>query len=98
AVVATSGGHRRVPVDGDGQDEAAVVIGVLADQVDPSGRRPHLRRIMTGPAPKLVVHPPDCRDGQLRVSQASERWQTAAAGGQQGGTECGEDHDCAYWS
>ncbi len=37
AVVAPGGQHPRVPIDGAGKDEAAVVVGVLADQVHPAG-------------------------------------------------------------
>ncbi len=49
---------RDLEVDRDGQDEALVVVGVLADQVDPPGRPDELDRTLPGVATlELIDHP-----------------------------------------
>ena len=49
-VVAPGGGHHDGPVDGHRQDEAAVVVRVLPDEVDPPRRPPDA----VGPAPRAL--------------------------------------------
>ncbi len=45
-VVAGSGSDERAPVDRERQHEPLVVVGVLADQVDATGRRPDAERFV----------------------------------------------------
>src|SRR3954465_3448119 len=75
-------GDGRDSVDGDREDEPAVVVGVFADQVHTARRLPDLVGVTAGPAPELLLHFPDCRD---RAPRAPDPWQTARVQkGQQG--------------
>ena len=86
-----AGRRRRWPGEGDGQDEAVVVVRVLPDQVDPTRGGPHARRI----AAEAVVEEPAGRVDRaghgsiVAAGRGSVRDRHAVAG--QRGPEAGVD-------
>jgi hypothetical protein len=68
AVAASTRGDENAPRKREGQNEAVVVVSVLADEVRASGRRPHRLRLASG---RLSEPRDDMRDRAVELARAS---------------------------